>query len=706
MAKTQTLIDQETLDYLDRQREDDYKIVRSIQQEHHHIEFSFEHAERYNNWRTDELYIERSAVAAAAFMDKLHDEEQENLKKRQVDETASQRQIEEDQRTFTSILKEMKSLKIKCDQNMIAAEKIKCGKQIMKERRSAANHYLTRVDARQERERKALAESHSRKLKHMKLMRNLTLREVEDPEIRIILKGLDMNAKTAADERLRTEALHQKEEKMHRSKMLAQLTRNQKEIEQMRELHLLQQKYIARYIDCELEILYENEALLSEHVAKEQALEDHLTELEDMEENRINVKIMSLLATQTARIVTKEAAIVRERQRRDARILLYQESRDAKRREKEFWTREIELFKLHLAGANLPTEGPEFVEKRDHIMPRFPKDFHEEIEQGGVGSNGEYEGETENDVMANFADDDINVEAVRARELALFETLKKAHKLAVKKLQKVNEKAREVRRAEQKKLLAAILQAQENETQKSSTKADEDNAASNERLYGMLPKFVADIMKTGAAVEPRHFKFLAFLTADIVSFTNLSSKSSAKQVVSLLNRLYSQMDDVIDSFEDLYKLETIGDAYNVVAGLNTQDTMTPTDQAVSMIECAQRFMDIVKKLDMSDQVQDRIQIRIGVHVGPAVGGVANPAMPKYSLFGDTVTITGQMEQTSRPMEIHISGPTYELVSNIYECEVSEAVAVLDGKQKMPAFWLGNRIAADANTSSRKNVSAQ
>ncbi|KAJ3237953.1 hypothetical protein HDU78_003792 [Chytriomyces hyalinus] len=723
MAKTQTLIDQETLDYLDRQRQDDFKIVRSIQQEHQHIEFSFEHAERYNNWRTDELYIERSAVAAAAFMNKLHDEEQENLKKRQVDETASQRQIEEDQRTFTSILKEMKSLKIKCDQNMIAAEKIKCGKQIMKERRSAANHYLARVDARQERERKALAESHSRKLKHMKLMRNLTLREVEDPEIRIILKGLDMNVKTAADERLRTEALHQKEEKMHRSKMLAQLTRNQKEIEQMRELHLLQQKYIGRYIDCELEILYENEALLSEHVAKEQALEDHLTELEDMEENRINIKIMSLLATQTARTVTKEAAIIRERQRREARILLYQESRDAKKREKEFWTREIELFKQHLAGTNLPTEGQEFIDKRDHIMPRFPKDFHEQIEQGGVGSHGEYEGEIENDVMANFADDDINVEAVRAREFALFETLKKAHKLAVKKLQKVNEKARETRRSEQKELLAAILQAQENdiqklqnqqkiemeafeETQKSSTKADEDNAASNERLYGMLPKFVADIMKTGAAVEPRHFKSLAFLTADIVSFTNLSSKSSAKQVVSLLNRLYSQMDDVIDSFEDLYKLETIGDAYNVVAGLNTQDTMTLTEQAINMIECAQRFMDIVRKLDMSDQVQDRIQIRIGVHVGPAVGGVANPAMPKYSLFGDTVTITGQMEQTSRPMEIHISGPTYELVSNIYECEVSEAVAVLDGKQKMPAFWLGHRIGADANTSSRKNIAAQ
>ncbi|KAI8607046.1 nucleotide cyclase [Chytriomyces sp. MP71] len=206
-------------------------------------------------------------------------------------------------------------------------------------------------------------------------------------------------------------------------------------------------------------------------------------------------------------------------------------------------------------------------------------------------------------------------------------------------------------------------------------------------------------MKTGAPVEPRHFKGLAFLTADIVSFTNLSSKSSAKQVVSLLNRLYSQMDDVIDSFDDLYKLETIGDAYNVVAGLNTQDTASLKEMAIAMIDCAQNFMEIVTNLDMSDQVQNRIQMRIGIHVGPAVGGVANPAMPKYSLFGDTVTITGQMEQTSRPMEIHVSGPTYDLVKDVYEFEVSEAVPVLDSKQKLASWWLTKRRDASASRGS-------
>ncbi|KAJ3095459.1 hypothetical protein HK100_005829, partial [Physocladia obscura] len=557
--------------------------------------------------------------------------------------------------------------------------------------------FLARVEARQERERKALAESHARKLKKMNLSRNVTLRDVEDPEIRIILKGLEFTHKTSCEENLRTEALKAKEAKIHHSKVLAQLVRNQKEIEQMREVHLLQQKYISRYLDCELEIIDENEALLSEHTAKEQSLEDHLKQQADVEENMINMKLMALQSTQNERNVNQLAASVRERQRKEAKYMGFRESCQAKRREKEFWLKEIEILKAHLTKLGLPTDGPVYEAKRDELLNRIPKDLHEPIEEASLEQDDE-------DGTSPVVVDDINVEAARAREMALFETLKKAHKQAVKKLKQQNAKIREARRAEQQKILASILTAQDadikklknqqeiemlqfEETQKSASKADEDNAASNERLYGMLPKFVADVMKTGAAVEPRPFKCLAFLTADIVSFTNLSSKSSAKQVVSLLNRLYSQMDEVIDSFEDLYKLETIGDAYNVVAGLNTQETSTPKDFAVSMIECAQRFMEIVRNLDMSDQITDHIQMRIGVHVGPAVGGVANPAMPKYSLFGDTVTITGQMEQTSRPMEIHISGPAYDLVTDVFNCEVSEAVPILDGKQKMAAWWL-------------------
>ncbi|KAJ3238996.1 hypothetical protein HDU78_003096 [Chytriomyces hyalinus] len=698
MARTQTLIDEETLEYLDAQRLVDHRLVKNIELEHKNIEFVFEHTERYNNWKTDELYIERASLTEAAFLAKIHDEEQQNLKRRQLEEVSSQKSIGEDQRTFNLIMNEMKSLTDQCGQNILAAERIKCAKKIMKERRNAARQYITRVEMRQERERKSLSEGQARKLKKLTLSRNVQLREVEDPEIRVILKGLDFNSKTAAEEKLKTEALAAKEAKIHHAKVLAQLVRNQKEIEQLREVHLLQRKYISRYLDCELEIVDENEALLSEHTSKEQALEEHLKQQADIEENVINMKMLTLQSNQNDRVVSQMAATVRGRQRKEAKLLELRERREAKIREKEFWNSEIAILKAHLSRTGCATDGPEYMEKQAELLSRMPQDLDDCIDEVDEDS---MEGD---EPTSPVATDDVNIAAARARELALFEILKRSHHEASKKLKSQNIKNREMRRIEQQTALAAILVAQEadikrlksqqelemqafEETQKSSSKADEDNAASNERLYGMLPKFVADVMKTGGAVEPRPFECLAFLTADIVSFTNLSSKSSAKQVVSLLNRLYSQMDDVIDSFEDIYKLETIGDAYNVVAGLNTQETGQPKDFALNMVECAQRFVEIVKNLDMSDQIQDSIQMRIGVHVGPAVGGVANPAMPKYSLFGDTVTITGQMEQTSRPMEVHISAPTYELIKDVFECEVSEAVAILDGKQRMGAWWL-------------------
>ncbi|KAI9330016.1 adenylate and guanylate cyclase catalytic domain-containing protein [Zopfochytrium polystomum] len=197
-------------------------------------------------------------------------------------------------------------------------------------------------------------------------------------------------------------------------------------------------------------------------------------------------------------------------------------------------------------------------------------------------------------------------------------------------------------------------------------------------------------MKSGQPVEPTHYENVTVLIADIVSFTALSSKSSANQIVTLLNRLYSEMDNVLDRYEDVYKLETIGDAYCIVAGLNNRERSV-RENAKDVIECALSFIEIVQKLDMSDQVQDKIEIRVGVHTGPAVGGVANPSMPKFSLFGDTITTTGLLEQTSRKMHVHISGATHELIQDAFETDVSESIAVdcgpQKGKKKVASYWV-------------------
>ncbi|KAJ3299021.1 Nitrogen permease regulator 2, partial [Blyttiomyces sp. JEL0837] len=669
----------------------------------------YAHAERFNNFKTDELYIERANLAEASFLEKVHDDEHTSMLARQAEDAASQLSMEEDLKTFNNIVSEMRTLTLQCAQNKAAAERMKRAKNILKERRAAMRQHLARVEARQERERKSLAEAHARHLKLLNYGRNLHIRDVEDPEIRIILKGFEFNNKTLNDEIMKTKQEKAEAAKLYHAQVLDLIVRNQKEIEQLREEHLLQLKHITRYCDREIEIIDENESLLAEHTAKEQRYEAELKAKVDFEEARILSQIAAARVHAEQRAVQDLANQIREAHRKEARQLITMQRREARKREVEFWKREEEELKSHLLQQGFETSGQLYDRKKKELLSGFPDSLTSLYDPDYVASD-----EDEEPIESSHNDlNMIEIENQKIREMAVVDMMRKQNKSLLRKMKLANKKIRESRRAEQQKSLLAILEAQTTdikklkeqqakeaaalvETQRTSLKLDEDNKASNDRLYAMLPRFVADKMKSGVPIEPTPFNNLTILIADIVSFTSLSSKSSANQIVTLLNRLYSAMDQELDSYEDVYKLETIGDAYCIVAGLNNQERSVKAN-AIDIIECAMSFINIVQNLDMSDQVQDKLQIRIGIHTGPAVGGVANPTMPKFSLFGDTVTTTSLLEQSSQPMQIHISGATQALVKDEYDLDVSESIN-LEGqngaKQRLSTFWVLGRKSAN------------
>jgi class 3 adenylate cyclase/uncharacterized membrane protein (UPF0136 family) len=208
---------------------------------------------------------------------------------------------------------------------------------------------------------------------------------------------------------------------------------------------------------------------------------------------------------------------------------------------------------------------------------------------------------------------------------------------------------------------------------------------SEQLLVNVLPSHIAQRLKQAQSTIADSFADVTVMFADIVDFTGMTEQLTPKEVVALLDDVFTRFDRLAEK-HGVDKIKTIGDAYMVAGGLSGDGNHyadAVADLAAEMISLTRTD----EKLRLYN-----VQFHVGVATGPVIAGVIGAKRFVYDLWGDTVNIANRITTEAPVGEILVDRLTYRRLATRFNFAEPQELT-FKGKGKMTVYrLLGRRVA--------------
>lgn len=184
-------------------------------------------------------------------------------------------------------------------------------------------------------------------------------------------------------------------------------------------------------------------------------------------------------------------------------------------------------------------------------------------------------------------------------------------------------------------------------------------------LLNILPRQVADELKASGKASIRQYEMVSVLFTDFKGFTSIAEKITPVELVRELESCFLKFDEIIEKY-NIEKIKTIGDAYMAAGGIPIANQTNPLDVILAGLEM-QYFMNDLKARKKAAG-EPYWELRLGINTGKLIAGVIGKKKFAYDVWGDTVNTASRMESSGEVGKVNISGKTFELVKDFFECK--------------------------------------